>query len=684
MEVKISLVFKLILPFVLGIICAYYFQIYIHLGWIIGIALVLFLFSINEISKYHFLKGVFGKLAYIYFFFLGIYLVHIHDSRNNENFYGHFLDAQNMVQFKIIDTPLEKENTIKCEVDIQKLNEQPVTGKALVYIEKTEESRSIEYGDVILSNCKFNEIKTNGNPYEFNYSSYLEKQNIHYQSYLGKDSWTKMANDGNGIKKGILDLRTTLSSILDNSGMKPENLMVAKALILGEKNDLDENTRSSFATAGAMHILAVSGLHVGIIMLILSFFLKPIKKINGGKTLFVCLMLFGIWCYAFITGLSPSVLRASVMFSFIIVGSQLQRETNIYQSILVSAFLLLIIDPLLLFNVGFQLSYLAVIGIVYFQPKIYNLIFIENKIINKIWQLSAVSIAAQIATFPISIYYFHQFPNYFLLANIFVIPLAFIILLLGLIYLTTNFIPIVSEIVLFALDWILSILNSGVKWIESIPYSLTNGFSIYWFETILLYLIIVLTSIAFVKRKPKFLITSMVSIVFLLLFNIYEKSKFEDSNQMVFYNVNKEVAIDVFYGNRNIFIGSEGMVLDEKKMLFHVKNNWYNRKGNNTCDELIVLDNDQTILKIGGQNCLFISSENIDDFDLFQFPITEMIYLHNIEFLDQSILSFITENKIKLILGSYVGYKLKNMINKVVPNQFVHNLKEDGAMILKF
>ena len=171
-------------------------------------------------------------------------------------------------------------------------------------------------------------------------------------------------NEGNSFVKWLNNSRNFLINLFDKSGLQDENLSVAKALILGEKSGLDRETMKAYSDSGTMHVLAVSGLHVGIVMLLLSFFLKPIKNIPNGRLIYVTVIVVLIWLYALLTGLSPSVLRATFMFTFVILGKEMERDTSVYQSIMVSAFLLILMDPLVLFDVGFQLSYLAVIGIV--------------------------------------------------------------------------------------------------------------------------------------------------------------------------------------------------------------------------------------------------------------------------------------------------------------------------------
>ena len=185
--------------------------------------------------------------------------------------------------------------------------------------------------------------------------------------------------------------------------------------------------------------------------------------------------------------MSSSVLRAAVMFSFVIVGKELERENSVYQSIMVSAFILILIEPFVIFQVGFQLSYLAVLGIVFLQPKIYNLFYTKYFLLDKIWQISSVSIAAQLATFPLGLYYFHQFPNFFMISNLIVILLAFAILIAGMVYFAFFWLPGVNYICFTVLEGLLTFLNKGVKWVEELPHSIYWGVSIHWFEVFWLY-----------------------------------------------------------------------------------------------------------------------------------------------------------------------------------------------------
>ncbi len=684
MKSKLPLLIKLFLPYLLGILITYFLQLNIQLEVILVGTIILTIATLLNLKYSVGSDKFFGIVAIAFFFLLGGYITSINDSRNNQDYFGNNLKEENQVQMRLTEDLVVKPNSYKSLVEVQFIDGDPVVGKSLVYFSKSEEIRHLKNGDIIFAKCNFNEIKSAGNPYEFDYGSYLEKQDVHYQCYLKEDDFIKGGEDINYFSFWISNIRNTLGDLITQSSMTDENKMVASALLLGEKNDLDPQLRSSYATAGAMHILAVSGLHVGIVMLLLSFLLKGLKRFKNGKFIFAFFVLFGVWFYAFLTGLSPSVFRSAIMFSFIIIGSQLQRDTSVYQSILVSAFLLLLIEPFLIFNVGFQLSYSAVLGIVYFQPKIFKSIYVKNKWLDKVWQITSVSIAAQLATFPLSLYYFHLFPNYFLVANIIVIPLAFLLLFVGLTYFSTFYIPYVAEFIFFVLDQLLSFLNYVVKLIESIPYSLSNGISIHWFEVLLIYLTIVLFSVSVRFKKSKILLLSFVPVVLILAIGLYEKKEFENSNEIVFYNVKNEIGVAEFKGFSSTFYCSPGLMNNVRAKSFSVSNHWCYRLGKPECDSSIVINESDLFFEIGNHNCLFLNSHNIAKIDLNKFPVTDIIYLYSINYLPIEIIDFICSKKIKLIVGNKVGYKLKSVLNKRVSEGLVHELKVNGAHIQYF
>jgi competence protein ComEC len=675
---KLPLIGKLLIPLILGVILGFYTSFQLEF---VGILFLLFpLIIVGIIGKNKNFHRVFGLGSTVFFFCLGAYLVKINTSILHPSYFIHSISDENDIfQVQLMEEPEVKENSIKCFANVLAVNQKATIGTTLIYFKKSPITQTLQYGDVICLQTKFTEIQSTGNPNEFNYAEYLNKKDVYHQAYVRDSALIFVKNEGSSFVKWLNNSRNFLISLLDKSGLKNENLSVAKALILGEKSGLDRETMNAYSASGTMHVLAVSGLHVGIVMLLLSFFLKPLKNIPKGRIIHVVLLVVFIWLYALLTGLSPSVMRATFMFTFVILGKEMERDTSVYQSIMVSAFLLILMDPMVIFDVGFQLSYLAVIGIVFFQPKIYKLFFSKYYLVDKIWQITSVSIAAQLATVSLGLFYFHQFPNLFLLSNLIAIPISFAILMIGLIYLAVNWIPLVNDLCFYLLDFSLTILNKSVQWIEQIPHSIYSGVWIHWFEAIWHYLIIIVITLAFSYRKAKILIGSMVMIIVLLCFTIYEKIQFQHSKQLVVYNIDDAIAIDVFEGQYNTFRANQTLLNDKNKLNFHVKPNWNYRKGSNEPNELIVLDENSSVFEVNMRKFLILNGDNHDSL-----PKTEAVILYNCTYLAKEIVDDFAKRKVEVIIGDNVTYQLTNFLKKRLIETPPYLLKEEGAYIINY
>ena len=271
--------------------------------------------------------------------------------------------------------------------------------------------------------------------------------------------------------------------------------------------------------------------------------------------------------------LSPSVMRATFMFCFIVIGSSLKRPTNIYNTLAASAFLLLLINPYIIMEVGFQLSYLAVISIVYFQPRIYSLFEFNNWFIDKIWALLTVSFAAQLGTFPIGLFYFHQFPNYFLITNMIVIPYATIIIYLAILLMSFSFVYNIASIIAVALNYTLKGLNYSVSFIEQMPYSTTSDVSINLPETFIIYLLIICFAIFFVYKRVRYLYLALACIIAILSMNIYQVYTTAQQRKFIVYNIKGVSAYNFIDGANNILFSSV-QKNNEHTLTYHVRNNW--------------------------------------------------------------------------------------------------------------
>ena len=289
----------------------------------------------------------------------------------------------------------------------------------------------------------------------------------------------------------IAAFRLKIQQSLQYCGFSEDELAIINALLLGQRQDISKELTANYSKAGAIHILAVSGLHVGVILWMFSFVLKPLERYKRGKGIKLALVLLFLWFFALLAGMSASVTRAVTMFSAIAIGQFFNKRNAIEQSLIFSMFLLLLLKPLFLFDVGFQLSYLAVFGIIWVQPVFYQLWKPKYYIIVKGWQLFTVSLAAQIGVLPLSLFYFHQFPGLFFVSNLLIIPFLGIILSTGIIVLVLSYYSILPAFMVTIYGGIISVLNKTVVFIAKQEAFLFSDISFSVVKMFLLYLLII-------------------------------------------------------------------------------------------------------------------------------------------------------------------------------------------------
>ena len=568
-----------LLPFLGGILLAIHFDIDIPFLKGICISLLsILLFAFFQRGWYRY-GWILTLPQYLFFVVLGYLLTWNFNELHHPQHFKNRLERGNFLIGKISSMPLKKK-WIRVEFSAERIGGhydslKSCEGTVLVYLERDTLSESLGYGDLIGIQGNINEIEAPKNPHAFNYKHYLHFQNIHHQSFVKKSNWVLLEKkDGYNLFSIAINLRIQFLEILRNYLSTKNEFSVGSALILGYKDEISEETRTAYADTGAMHVLAVSGLHVGIIYLILQFFL--LNRIHAKHSIWkaakIVIPLLGIWAFALITGMPPSVKRAATMFSFFIIGQAFQRNRNPYNILAASAFWLLCINPFLLMQVGFQLSYFAVIGIVYFQPKLAQKWVIKNKIGNYFWQLVCVSIAAQLVTFPLGLYYFHQFPIYFWLSGLVVVPAAFLILLLGiLLFLLEAIVPGSGAWVGIGLQYFIEGVNWVVFFIGKLPGSVVTGVWLSAFVVLLIYVIIGQTAIAIYTKKIRWAIGALSILTFISL--NYSLSKFENyqNRKITIYNIYKHTAIDFFDGGYLYHLKNER--LREQTLNFAVQNN---------------------------------------------------------------------------------------------------------------
>ncbi|WP_448519269.1 ComEC/Rec2 family competence protein [Rhodoflexus sp.] len=374
---------------------------------------------------------------------------------------------------------------------------------------------ALTYGSRLLIRGQPQVIQPPKNPDAFDYRQLMRNKGIVYQHFVSAKNWQLIvADSGFSLHRTALQLQKWADRTLERAIDSPMEAGLASALIVGLKDELDDTLLRAYSATGIMHVLAVSGLHVGILFTILSFLLYPLKNHERGRWLFVAIVLLVLWAYALVTGLSPSVMRAALMFSLFNVAQLFHKRGSSFNTLALSAVILLSYNPLMLFQVGFQLSYTAVAGIMYFYPRFYRCWKAPASPLNfadRTWSVICVSTAAQLATFPLGMYYFHQFPNYFLLANLFAIPLAFCMLSWGILILIFSWQPLLIQGLGWVMKWLVWLNNYLAFQVEALPYSAAKALYISAWEMTGIYAIIIALAVFFVLKHRLLLVAALLA-----------------------------------------------------------------------------------------------------------------------------------------------------------------------------
>ena len=564
-------------------------------AYIVCLFCLLALFILQHFYSFR-ISDFFGAVVLLFFVFLG---VSVYSLYNNKPVF--FTDA--VFSAVVLESPVEKTNSyqsvLKIESVIRNDSVFRTEEKILAYFSKSNEAAGLQPGEILLLKQTPQAIKNNGNPFEFNYKNYLARDRIYRQVYLPEEKWQRTSiRSSFSLRLLAWKTRMKLLEIYRSQDFRKNELDILSALTLGYKREIDPETKRVFSSAGAMHVLAVSGLHVGIIFLILRFILGFLKRSKTGRILFVAVSITILWAFAFLTGLSPSVSRAATMFTFVVLGNNLNRQTSIYNTLAGSALFLLLVNPNNLFDVGFQLSYSAVFGIVFLQPKLDKLASPPNKLLLFFWRLLTVSIAAQIATLPITLFYFGQFPAYFWVSNLFVIPAAFVLIPLGFMLLFFHSIPLLSTIIFSITSFIIRVFYLLLQFIENLPGSV---WKVYVTPAELVFILGLMVSLLlFIEYRRKAALKSLMLFTFLLMAaSLFSKTTTLLGKQIIVYNNDKNSVLHLISGRQN-YIVSEKPLTDEDYLQATVQNTVKMLRLNNPVmltahqnytDEVLVMNN---------------------------------------------------------------------------------------------
>ncbi|RZK37592.1 MAG: ComEC family competence protein [Pedobacter sp.] len=563
---------RILLPFLIGIGIFYFLPsekmilLLAMASAIIFISILTINATYKKFNAYKF-KGVTGISIFLFFFFFGGLLSVL----NNETLKSNYFAKKNYTYIKIwVNNEPEQTNdiirfTAKVVSGFEECKQIKLSGKLLLAL-KVDSIHPIhlKYGDELIISAKYLEVEPPYNPAEFDFNRWLAAQNVYEQTFINQNHLIKTnRNTGNPIIKFALDLREKQVAKYRKLIKNDEAFAVASTLILGYRADLSKDTLAAYSKTGTIHALSVSGSHVAIIFFVLDICLAFMDKKRFFKIFKFILICSLIWGYALITGLTPSVVRAAIMITIFIVARTFSRNTNGYNTLAFAAFCQLVYNPFLIWDVGFQLSYISVFGLIYLQPKIYKWVFINNKWLNKVWELIALSLAAQVVTFPLCIYYFHQFPVYFLFGNLFIsIPLI-LIMVLG-IFVLIPFIDKISPI----FEWIIVNTNAVLKWIADLPFSTFSSVWINLPELLLLSFALGLFVYALSKFDKKFLFASGLVYIIYISMDAFDEWKVVHQKKIIFFSLRKNYAAAFITGREAVVVTD--LATDDKNYLFFV------------------------------------------------------------------------------------------------------------------
>lgn len=598
---------RLLFPYMIAIWLydSFLHQGYLLLGFGLGfIALLTALlgFIFNRSYK---LRWIFGLSFSLVFFALGWINTGLRQPSANKNHL--VLDTAKYVFYyvRITEPPVEREKSIKTTGELwavfdgKHLVER--RAKLMVYFAVDTNQTLPQYGQVIRLSKPPMLVEGPKNPHQFDYRNYLRRNGICHQIYLKSDEWCLIPLKRiNPFYSMAFSLRNILLQKLQLYHVEGDAYGVAAAILLGYDEELPAYLRQGYTAAGAMHVLCVSGLHVGIVFMFFNVLLEFFFR-KRGKAFKTMILLVLIWFYSLLTGLAPSVQRSALMLTFVLVASLFKRKGYVLNSIAASAFFILLFDPLVLFNIGFQLSYLAVIGIVLLQKPIYGLMFFRRKIPDKIWELSSVALAAQLTTTPLVLHYFSQFPIYFLLGNLLLVPLSFVVIVSGMAFLLLSFVPYLADFAGWVTSALIWMMNQVVLQIEQLPGSVLKGLFIPWWESVLVFVIVACLYLILTRRKKPLAIALLTTMA--LLFSSFAWRSYQHNRQSAtfVYNLNKHTAIHFVEGKTHYLVADSALKEDAFQFGFHLEKNMTVR-GLNLKPVWINLDDafqDENLIKAG-------------------------------------------------------------------------------------
>lgn len=569
---------RVLIPLCGGILTGWYFSLQWQvavIAAIVAIPIFLYLQFSGERSKYYnsWINGLAFNIIFVAF---GILLIWFKQTPHHSNWAGHFYKEGDVVQLRLLEPLSEREKTYKAlsEITVIYHNQKArkVTGKAMIYFRKDSIAPALQYGDVIVVRSNLQEIKNAGNPGGFDYKRYALFNGITHQLFVKSNEYKKLQQQQTStFYKTMFQLRSYILQTIRKYVKGDREQSIAEALLIGYRDDLDRDLVQAYSNTGVVHIIAVSGMHLGLIYGLLMFLFKRFNRNRRMKFVRAILVIVLLWLFSLLTGASASVLRAVIMFTVIVGAEVLDRKGNIYNSMAASAVVLLLFNPFILWDVGFQLSYAAVLSIVLFMKPVYNWFAIQNKSLDWLWKLNALSLSAQILTLPLCMYHFHQAPTLFLITNLVAVPLSSLVLYALILLMIISPLAILANATGWLITKLLWLMNQFILWADHFRFAVIDGIQHLPIQTILLYVIFATAGIWLIEKNKTALRWMLGCVVCFFAVQSFYRYQTMQQQKLVVYNLSQHTAIDFMLGNQYYFAGDSVLLQDGFLRNFHLK-----------------------------------------------------------------------------------------------------------------
>lgn len=565
--------FVRLLPFlVAGILLQY------HLQFSLIMLLAIFAAAFSGLAGYAFLPVTLKfRVSFLSGLFTSILLgagggllVFENDIRNNHQWIGHQPSDSSLLMLTLKEPLVVKPNSYKALATVETINAMGKTkGTLIIYFKKDSAFKKLGYGSSLLTRKKLQPVQNSGNPGAFDYRRYCLFQGITHQVYLlPQDVYELEEKTTNPFQNFIFNSRSWVVKTLQRfiPGKKEQGL--AEALLIGYKDDLDKNLVQSYSNTGVVHVIAISGLHLGLIYGILLMITRPMKKYRRLNWLRLLLVITSLWIFSILAGAQPSVLRSAVMFTFLACGEVINRKGSVYNTMAMSAFLLLCYQPYWLWDAGFQLSYSAVLSIIVFYRPVYNWFYFKNRLADAVWKLNAVTISAQLLTMPVSIYHFNQLPTLFLFTNLVAVPLSSLILIGEILLCVFSFFGMLANWLGYLLHWSIFLMNSYIEQFDLVTWSVWSGLSITFPQALMLTAFIIFFCTWLMTKSRVLSWLAVFSMIIFISIRSFSFIQAKGRSVIIVYNIPKHTAIELVRGRKYFF---KGNATDPASVNFHLK-----------------------------------------------------------------------------------------------------------------